>query len=516
MKSRLRVLLTSWALFFLAAALWAVATPIAGTPDEPAHLVKAASVARGELVGDATNVGHEVTVPQYIAWSHAWTCYAFNGNQTADCVPPMPTEPDLLVTSVTMAGLYNPVYYAIVGWPTLVFGDDTGIYAMRMITSLVTTFFIAAAIAVVSAWRRPVLPLLGIAAVTTPMLLFLSAAVNPNAIEATTTLAVFVSMYSLIRERARDPWVVALVTIAASLGSTARGLSPLWIAIAILLPLLLLTWREAWAFLRRRDILVGAAVIAVSAGASVLWTLGSSSLTAGATDPEINIIYPGAGDSPVEGFVNILARTFDFGAQMIGLFGWMDTWAPAVALFVYTVLIGMILVLAWLHLRGRALRQVVVAAGALVLLPAAVQAAYVTAGGYIWQGRYSLALFAIVMIAATTMLGDRLTVSRNWMTLRRGVWLAAGALLLAQVASFVIILKRYAVGADGGWGEFLRSPDWAPPLGVPVVLAAFALVCAVGTLLSARGVMRLAASERSEVDADADERADGEPEHHTL
>lgn len=510
-----RVLLVSWAVLLVGSVLWALATPIGGSPDEPAHLVKAASVVRGEFVGTPTEVGHEVTVPQYIAWSHAWTCYAFNSEVPASCTPPMPGEPDALVTSVTMAGLYNPVYYLLVGWPSLIFHDDSGIYAMRIVSALISTFFVAAAISLIARWRRPVLPLVGVGVIVTPMVMFLIPAVNPNALEVTTTLAVIASMYTLLRERPDSRWAVVLVTISAAIGVTARGLSPLWIAIALLAPLLLVPFKEALAFLRRRDVLIGAGVIALATIGSLGWTLASNSLTAGATDPDIQIIYPGAGSSPISGFLYILARTFDYGAQMIGLFAWMDTWAPAFVLFVYAVLIGALLFIAAVVLRGRALLQVLVLAAALVFLPAIIQAAYVTAGGYIWQGRYSLPIYAMLILAATTMLSDRWTLPSRT-TVVRGVWLLVAALAASHLLSFVVVLKRFTVGSAAAWGAFLRDPEWVPPLGTIGLLVAFALLALVAAVLGGRALLRAASTQREQVDGDADDRTDRETEHHTV
>ncbi len=511
----LRALLVTWAVLILGGTLWALATPIGGSPDEPAHLVKAASVVRGELVGTASPVGHEVTVPQYVAWSHAWTCFAFDEDRPASCVPPMPGEPDELVTSVTMAGLYNPVYYWAVGWPSLLFHDDTGIYAMRIVSIVLSSFFVAAAVALISTWRRPTLPLLAVGVIVTPALMFLVGAVNPNALEATTTLAIMASMYTLLRERPDNRWAVVLVVAAAAIGVTARGLSPLWIALALFVPLLLVPWADAWRFLRRRDVLVGAGVIVLATLASLAWTLGSNSLTAGATDPDIQIIYPGAGSSPLEGFVYILVHTFDYGAQLIGLFGWMDVWAPAAVFFVYTTFIAGPIMTAVVLLRGRARVQVLVLVAAIVLLPAVVQAAYVTAGGYIWQGRYSFAVFAMLMLAVATLLADRVAPLDRSSALT-AIWLSVAGLAAAHAAAFVIVLKRFAVGSEAGWGEFLRDPAWDPPLGTLGLTAGFGALCVVVGVLGALHLAATARAEREQVDAEAHERADAEADHHAL
>src|SRR5690348_18225078 len=80
-----RAFLVSWALLTALCLCWGFATPISGSPDEPAHIVRAASVVRGEWVGPASSTGNIVTVPAYIARSQAVTCFAFNPAVDADC-----------------------------------------------------------------------------------------------------------------------------------------------------------------------------------------------------------------------------------------------------------------------------------------------------------------------------------------------------------------------------------------------------------------------------------------------
>jgi len=256
-------------------------------------------------------------------------------------------------------------------------------------------------------------------------------------------------------------------------------------------------------------------VIVVATLASVGWTLASNSLTSGATDPDIQIIYPGAGSSPISGFFHILVRTFEFNQQMIGMFGWMDTWAPVAVFFVYVTLIGALLAAALIVLRGRALVHVIVLAAALVLLPAIVQAAYVTAGGYIWQGRYNLPLFALLMLAAATMLADRWTLPDRT-TVQRGVWLLVAAIAAAHVVSFVFMLKRFAVGTAASWGAFAQNPAWVPPLGTVGLSAAFALLCVGAAALGGIGLLRSARAQREQVDADAGEGSDREAQQHAV
>src|SRR3954469_22302855 len=106
-----RAFLVVWALLSALSAVWALATPISGAPAEAAHIVRAASVVRGQLVGTPSPDGHVVTVPRYIADTQRETCFAFHPRVTANCPGDDQRDPGAPTTGTTTAGLYNPLYY---------------------------------------------------------------------------------------------------------------------------------------------------------------------------------------------------------------------------------------------------------------------------------------------------------------------------------------------------------------------------------------------------------------------
>jgi hypothetical protein len=505
-----RVFWIVWASLTVLSALWSLATPISAAPDEPAHIVKAAAVVRGQWTGPASHEGNIVTVPLYIAWTHAVTCFAFNDQATAACDAPMPGEPSEPTESRTTAGLYNPVYYLLVGWPTLIADDNWGIYAMRIMSALVTMAFAAAAAALASLWPRRLLPWTALAAVLTPMLLFLGGVVNPNALETTTTAATVIAMVSIIRFRTLVSPVFAytVLTVSVALGVNTRGLSPLWFVVAIGAPLLLLGGRELVQLLRSRPTIIAMCVMGASALFAVGWTLGVSSLTASITDPDAENLYPGAGQPALYGFLFVLERTISFGGQLIGLFGWMDTPAPTVTMFVWTLLIGGLIVVALTKASRRPLRALATAIGAFVFLPAIIQGAYVTAGGYIWQGRYAFPLLAVVLTLAAVVLVDRLPAAGP--AARR---LAVGgtvAVAATHLYTFAFVLKRYASGSSSTWPTFVRDAEWEAPGGNLVLIGLFGVIAVVSAVIVARGAIGAAADDPDELERDADDGPDRE------
>ncbi|WP_232083325.1 DUF2142 domain-containing protein, partial [Arthrobacter sp. SO5] len=101
--------------------LWALASPLMSVPDEPAHAIKAAAVARGQLSADTHGKQGDpavVVVPAYFAELGPQTCTAFRPDLTAACAPQLDPTHRGPVTAATTAGNYNPFYYMLVGLPS--------------------------------------------------------------------------------------------------------------------------------------------------------------------------------------------------------------------------------------------------------------------------------------------------------------------------------------------------------------------------------------------------------------
>ncbi|MFK3671626.1 DUF2142 domain-containing protein [Leifsonia aquatica] len=485
-----RAVLVVWALLSALSAVWALATPISASPDEPAHIVRAASVARGQFVGHPSPEGHVVTVPEYIAQTQRSTCFAFHPKVTANCSVSRPADPGALTTSTTTAGLYNPLYYVAVGWPTLLFHDDAGIYAMRIVSAILACLFAALAFGMLWQLPRRRLPVLGFAVAVTPMALFLNASVNPNGMEATATLAVFTGVLAVVMDR--DPsllWKRALIVgVSGAVAVNARGLSPVWVLLAALLPFALLGTKELGAMLRRPAVLTAVGVILLGTVAALGWTLGSNSLLNAVDNPDQTPQhFDGVGTNPASGFFITIARTVEFSHGLIGLFGWLDTPAPPEVFFVWTAVIGVLLFAAFALLRSRALLLAVLLLAAFLLMPPLIQGLYITGGGMVWQGRYNLPLFLCLIVGLSALIGDRVAVPVASTAWRRFSWIAVISLAAAQFYAFENTLRRYTVGDGGSLKQFLVGDSpWAPPGGSLTLLVIFAALCVAGAWLTLR------------------------------
>lgn len=485
--------LIAWLGLSLASFAWAASTPLGASPDEPAHVIKAASVAHGQFIGEPTDAPAvtRVQVPAGLAQAGAWPCYAFHPEVSAGCMF-KPADGLKMTDADTSAGLYNPAYYALVGWPSVFIADSTvAVLTMRAVSGVIVSFFLAFVFVGLFVLTRPLVAGVAFFAALTPMVLFLSSAINPNAIEIGTGAALLVGLLWAARGRAGDGdsppsrCVLVVVAIAGLLLANARGISPLWMALIAALVFVLVPWPRLKYLLGRWDVRATIIVLGLGVIGAGAWLLATGTLGAMGS-------FPGAGKvGPFEAFIVMLVtRSADPG--LIGVFGWLDTFAPALVYLIWSVLLGGVVVLALLVARARELRGTVLAIGIFLLGPAVVQALSVRNSGYIWQGRYSLILLVCAVIIAAIAI-SRWSARPSSTIARRAVPIVAVMLLLGQVYALVGALARYAGGSQASIFKPFTSPEWSPPGGAIVWVALFVVGLALPLLLwfsQSRGVTR--------------------------
>ncbi|WP_165065964.1 DUF2142 domain-containing protein [Marisediminicola senii] len=467
--------------FFLACSAWSLATPISGGPDESGHIMKAAASARGMWTGTATvNPGIEQFVlPANVSdVGGERTCFAFNAERSAACAPSLSDAPAADVVVETGVGSYNPLYYVLVGWPSLFLSGEIAVYGMRIASSVLTALFLTGTLWAVRRISAAPYAAGGLLVAFTPMVYFLGGVINPNGVEAAGTAAFVACLWLALSSRRAPLAAIAGVAASAALVANLRATSPLYLALAAIAVITAVGWPHAVAFIRRRAVIVMAVPALAVAGLGAFWTLGIG-LNAG--------FIPSSGaerDDPATAFLTTLGNSLDYARQFIATFGWLDTQVPGWIHAVWLLLIGVTIAGALLVVRGRRMAAVLISLATLVLLPAIIQAPTAADYGYIWQGRYSLPLFATLIIVAT--LATATTVRRT--PHRLGLWaLVAGtvALTVAHIAAFLYVLRRYVVGVDGSFLNALVTPEWYPPLGwLPSVV-----LCLLGALGVALAVM---------------------------
>ena len=184
----------AFAVFFGLTMLWSVITPLYGAPDEPAHVIRAESVVRGEILGTkvAGTGDLQVTVPAFLTQTGRDACFAFHATVPANCMH-LDANGSGTRKLLTSAGRAPPLYYAIVGLPSLIAPNLTGVWLMRILSALLCAVLVALAVDTGRRYLTGTLAMFGIAVAITPMLFFLAGVVNPSAIEIAAAIAVWIA-----------------------------------------------------------------------------------------------------------------------------------------------------------------------------------------------------------------------------------------------------------------------------------------------------------------------------------
>ena len=457
-------------------AIWSVTIPPMASPDEPSHVIHAAAVVRGQWSGELGPVpttptgqggGTIVHLPSdYLGVTWLPDCFAHRSNQPASCQQPVAGPDGTTVAVETSAGQYPPLYYLLVGWPSLFLNAVPAMYAMRLVSGILTS-----ALLVWGLYRlRTVTPRAAwtwaaIAALT-PMTLFVGAMVNPQALEIASAFAFWAACLSLVRtpDRPRTAVVVQAAVTGALLVNT-RTSGPVW-ALTIVVVALVLAPRGRWRLLWRLRSIRWALAVALAAGlAATAWVVTHGAIASGAH------LYP-IFASPLRAGWFELAQTSLHLHQMIGNFGWLDAPSPALTVLVWNAVVGALLMVATAVAVRRDRAALLLAAVVVVAMPVALQIPTAVETGLIWQGRYTLPAAVGVPMVAAIALGTAPAVLEE--VVRRMVrWAAVPSIAVAHVAAYAWGLRRYAVGLDG---RFLTlSPDWSSPLGYLSAVAVYAV-----------------------------------------
>lgn len=470
------------AFFMLVISLWSLATPLMAYPDEPAHTIKAAAVVRGQVtVAEGTSFGHgvHVAVPSYIANLVSQSCVAFKRDVTADCAPPIPSQDNYDAIGVTSAGSYNPLYYWIVGLPTLVMSGAPAIFAMRLVSALVSAVFYAAAFTALLQLRRPTWPVITAGIAVTPMALFLASGINPNSLEIAATVAAFCSLLPILENaKALTNLKPAILTvgIATAVLANTRSVSLVWLLCAILAACVLFRWRDFAALFKNRLVRITIAVGTLGVIAGLGWmVLSMRGPTASGEAPAL-IANTTSNIAPYQAFVTMLDRTWDYLVQYIGVMGWLDAALPQIVIAFWTMLILLAIIMPLMVRPRRQVWGYVCIVLAVPIVPAIIQAVLIRSVGFIWQGRYTMPLFMVLLISAGMLWrGHRLRPTKRNQSLGRLLIISGW---ISHVVAFAYILRRYVAGLTdiSTWQTMISNPSWQPPLGWFVLTAVYAIV----------------------------------------
>ncbi|TFD42461.1 DUF2142 domain-containing protein [Cryobacterium sp. TMT2-10] len=500
---------TFWIAFVLIAmlaTLWSLASPIFSVPDENAHAAKAIAQVRGDLTGHAVaGVKHSVVnLPADYSYSQRIVCYLSHTEVTADCGFELGDKGGNAWFN-TWVSAYNPIYYYLVGWPSLLLDGSAGIYAMRIVSGLLCSVFVAWAFQTAMSVRRSRWMPFGLAFLAAPMVVYLFGSVNPNGIEVAAAGALWISLLRLLQHfDGRDAGVVSclprrylwlIVTVASIVLATARATGPLWLVVVVGLCFAAAGWRSVKTLFTAGSSYVGLVLVAAGGLFSILWTLGGGSLSGQAEAADA----PQVGASFVQGFAYVIRMTPDYFQQAIGYFSWLDTPISVSAYWPFVASLVILVALAFAGLDRRSVVTMGVVTGAALLVPALVQGYSAHQTGIIWQGRYGLFLYVGVTLVAAWLLSGRSGLRLAFLSTRL-TWIGLTLMACYGLAAFFLVLRRYVVGTDESVSTMWENPAWEPPLGAMTLVALYGLVSIVFMLWSGRLALR---SARDEDEAEA-------------
>ncbi|MEY9853684.1 hypothetical protein ABH923_003362 [Leifsonia sp. EB41] len=477
---------TAFALFAALCVSWALASPIFSVPDESAHAVKAIAQVRGEPIGHAEPGIRNLVVdlPASYAVNPQIMCFVYHPNTPADCGSSL-GAPGGTLWSASWVSAYNPIYYYVVGWPSLLLGGSAGIYAMRIASALFGALFFAWAVQAAVASRRARWMPLALSFAALPMVVYLNGAINPNGVEIVAGLAFTVSLLRLLRRFGAEapesssaaglslPYLWTIVTVSGIVLANARALGPLWVVVLVALCVVATGVRAFLAVFRRRTSYPWLVLLALGGIFSVGWTLVGGSLSSQAEKGDAPLV----GGSFLSGAAYMVRGTPSFLTQALGYFGWFDAPLPGWAFWPAIAALALLGGLAFLSARRRELVTLAVGCAAAFLVPVLVQAYGTHQTGVIWQGRYGLFLYLSVVAVAGWVLGRGGGTRIAFLSVR-ATWVVVGLLWLFGVVAFVLALRRYVVGESTPITRMLQHAQWQPPLGWMTLVVLFVVLSA--------------------------------------
>lgn len=382
----------------LAASLcfWAFTTPIASGGDEAAHIVKAASLWRGEIRGPVESRvvdgqrtrADTVVVPASLSELYEWADCWQRQEMADECDVVVPTGAPKV--SYTAAGPYPSLYYGLVGWVTLFLDGSAAIYGMRLVTAMLNLALTLTAVRYARLGANRHLGLACVAIGLTPMVTYAMATVNPNGLEVAAAFVVWASAYSIVSDSEPRLSSVIALSISSAVFLNARSLSPFFFLVGMIMLWLVAQPGTIRHLLSRSVVRWSVAFIGVAGATAVAWVLSQGHLGFVPGEP-----VP-VGQSPA---VQLVRLTPVFLKQMVsgfyGLDGGVNNIIPA-AWVVFGGAVGSPL----LRVVSRSDRARLAMAGAIFLaLPFVLQLPTAASNGVAWHGRYVVLMIPALSLA---------------------------------------------------------------------------------------------------------------------
>ena len=479
-----------YAVVALAAAAWSLGVPLMTGHDEVGQSIRAAAVARGEVLGVPVagwnNTLVNVHAPEaYAGAARVGDCFL---GRPYDALLGMATPPPgrrhcasldggrRLAYLETNQHRNPPAYPLVLGLPTLGFPDQLGAYLMRLVGVLVCAALLTSGLMTVRRFRVPRLAALAALVVMTPEVIYVAGTSNTAGLETAASFALWAAALAVALGPAEpDARLVRRAGVALVALVLARPMAPAFALIALAVAAYLATPERRRAVWARRDVRRWLIAGGLAAATTIAWVV------------DLQVRFPV--DSPgTAGLVDAFGRVGWWMRGMVGVFGSTDV-IPPVGLHVLWGA-AVVVVLVW-SLRRAPRRAGVLSVGLIVgavLLLLSGSGLNFPDTGVWWQGRYVLPLVMGGVLTAAA--AARPGAARDRAPARWGPTLLAGLVGL-QAWAFLYAVRHYAVGYGGTANplRYLSDPLWSPPYGPD---ALYAVLFVAGLAAASAAVWRAA------------------------
>ena len=408
---------------------WAIASPIAGSPDDDFHLGSAWCPRPVSSSGCETTVidGEvRIIVPEIV--SNKTTCYVFNSDESAACQNAMSDE-KMTDSSRYDDGNYPIGYYHF--HHLLVTDNEVfSVLVMRMVNVGIAVLLLGLiGVAIPAGMRRAYLLTMVLAWM--PMGLYFIASNNPSSWSLTGVFAYAAGLYTSVRATGRQRWILlGLALVGALLSYTSRGDAAFFIFVVSLAVLVGVRWsRQMW-------VQAGVAGVASVIGAWIMTTTGQS--RAVSSEPPPTLSFREALRTNITSLPEYFAG---FYGRRLGA-GWFDVPFDGAITIIALCLAGAALLLGVRTMTWRKALSVLVVSGAIAGIPVVMSLQLGFMRTYQYQPRYMLPLLAVFFFISFVMGAREPLISRH-----QAILIAVMSVLV-QLFALHTVLLRYTHGID--------------------------------------------------------------------
>ena len=365
-----------------------------------------------------------------------------------------------------------PLPALLSGLPLYIDPGPVGFYLSRVVTTLLASALIAAAIALAASRGRFGI-VCGVLVAMAPSAVAEFGVLGSSQLEVGLASLMWVSLALLATGEPVSGRLAGTVSGSAALLALSRPISFVFVGLAIVVAALCGGRALARDMLASAGGRTGLGALAATMGGAVAWF--------GLANAPVNPRYMADLHLPVvhsiaDRIVVASQTTPVIWAQLIGATGSNEYNGPAMMTILWTMLAGAIVLFGLLLAGRRLVLSVLALLAALLALPTAAQVLTMPRMWLYWQGRYSLPVFSGLVIMASSAM-DRALARQILGRLVTITAILAGAL---QFVELVWTLHRYVVGVNGQLDPLKWSAGWQPPIPsvAILVLGAAAVGCA--------------------------------------